>query len=87
MNNTKKLTEEQKAARAAKARATRAANKAKWEKKDRERAEMIALMKELVKSPELDVNRRADLILEIRELEGSRRSLYTCMNNLHFGII
>lgn len=77
MNNTKKLTDEQKAARAAKARATRAANKAKWEKKDRERAEMIALMKELVQSPELDVNRRADLILEIREMEGSRRSLYT----------
>lgn len=73
MTNTKKLTNEKKAIRAEKAKATRAANKAKREARAKERAEMLATMKQLVQSPELDANRRADLILEIRSMEGSRR--------------
>lgn len=71
MTNTKKLTNEEKAIRAEKAKATRAANKAKREARAKERAEMLATMKQLVQSPELDANRRADLILEIRSMEGS----------------
>ena len=71
MTNTKTLTAEEKAIRAEKARATRAANKARREARARERDEMLATMKQLVQSPELDANRRADLILEIRSMEGS----------------
>lgn len=73
MTNTKKLTDEEKAIRAEKARATRAASKARREARARERDEMLAIMKQLVQSPDLDANRRADLILEIRSMEGSRR--------------
>lgn len=71
MTNTKTLTAEEKAIRAEKARATRAASKARREARARERDEMLAIMKQLVQSPELDANRRADLILEIRSMEGS----------------
>lgn len=67
-----KLTAEQKAIRAEKAKATRAANKARREQRAKESAEMLATMKRLVLSDELDDETRARLILEIREIEHPR---------------
>lgn len=71
MNSKKTLTEEQKALRAEKARATRAANKARKEQKAKEAAEMLATMKKLALSDELDDQTRANLILEIRRMENA----------------
>lgn len=72
----KELTAEEKQARAEKARATRAANKAMREARAREQAdreqyrrEMLEKMKYLAEHGDLDDNTKARLLIEIKELD------------------